>query len=169
MKFQRESGAIVSNSESILHLVMGDPGKVEFPEEVIWSLHKQAPGCVYSLAHVHPPQMPQLSGRDKTTMRAWARAMFPFPIRMTTITELPTDDPFGYEGNNYFVFLETCYMANLEAKETWEARGKEGTRTINIQEEWQKKHRIILPSHKFFPPWHGTFLVEMSYQDVDKR
>lgn len=167
MKFRREAGAIITPNHDVLHLVIGTPGATEFPEETIWKLHKQAPGCVYALAHVHPPGMTGLSGRDRTTMRAWARALYPFPIRMTTITEVNEIDS-SPQPEDYFVFKETCYIANLEAKETWEARGKEGDRVINIQEEWEKKHRVLLPSHKFFPPWHGIFLVEMAYQDIDK-
>ena len=157
MKYLRESGAIISMGNNILHLVDGEPAKTEFPEETIWALHQRAPGCVYALAHVHPPAMPQLSGRDKLTMKTWARALYPFPIRMTTITEIASGE------GDYFEFLETCYLGNLEAKETWLERGKEGNRRFTIREEWEKKHRVLLPSHKFEPPWHGLFLVEMSY------
>lgn len=157
MKYLQESGAIISHGNNILHMVLGEPGKTEFPEETIWALHKNSPGCIYALAHVHPPAMPQLSGRDKLTMKTWARALYPFPIRMTTITET------GSGEGDYFEFLETCYLGNLEAKETWIARGKEGNRVFNIIEEWEKKHRLFIPSHKFEPPWHGTFLTEISY------
>lgn len=168
MKFHQEAGAIITGSGDILHLVMGEPGKTEFPEETIWNLHQKAPGSVYALAHVHPPGMSQLSGRDRLTMRTWARAMYPFPIRMTTITEIQ-EPGSGWENvDDYFVFLETCYLGNMEAKETWEARGKSGGRTFQIIQEWEKKHRLYLPSHKFYPPWHGTFIAEMAYQSIDK-
>ena len=120
-KFAFETGAVVSNDGGILTYVDGNPGSVDFPEEFIWDLHKKSPGFVEKLAHVHPPGMIELSGRDKQTMKTWAFALHPFTLKMSTITLT------GKE-----VFQETTYLGLLEPKETWEKRGK-GIRGFEIR------------------------------------
>ncbi len=118
-KWQNEMGAIVGPNGALLHLVQGTPGHVEFPSELIWQLHKAQPGVVYELAHTHPPGMTELSSRDIQTLKTWCYALSPFPLRMSTITEI--QDP-----KNEFKrkFRETIYIGLLESKEEWIARGK---------------------------------------------
>lgn len=137
MKFQNETGAIISPQQHILQLIDGEPGKVEFPDEVIWQLHQASPGSVYALAHVHPPHMPNLSQRDITTLKAWTRALYPFPARMTTITQV------GQDGPNYII-QEKCFLGVWESKDSWILRGKATPRTFEVLSEWIKIHRIVL-------------------------
>lgn len=111
-------GAIIGPNGSLLHLVDGHPGHVDFPEEVIWNLHKGSPGVAFELAHTHPPEMTELSQRDKQTLKTWCFALAPFPLRMSTITEVRQD------GKDYKRFQETVYFGSLESKEGWIARGK---------------------------------------------
>lgn len=118
-KWQNEMGAIIAPNGSLLHLVPGTPSHVEFPSELIWKLHKAQPGVVYELAHTHPPGMTELSSRDIQTLKTWCYALEPFPLRMSTITQI--DDKGGSYGKK---FLETIYIGLLESKEEWIARGK---------------------------------------------
>lgn len=144
MKFKQESGCILAPDKRILHLVDGHPGYVDFPAGVILSLHKQSPGIVYALSHVHPNGMTGLSSTDEGTMRAWARAIYPFPIRMITITS------YNYE------FIETCYLGILESKESW----------INRKKETPRKFEIIKESEtdEFPDNWYGWVLGKRSYE-----
>lgn len=119
MKYIKEVGAVMDRDDKILSFVEGSPTHVDFPEELIWQLHKMSPGIVYKLAHTHPPGMTELSGRDEKTLKTWGIALYPFPIRMSTIT-INTD---GY-------FIETVYTCFVEPKEIWKKRGE--VRKIDI-------------------------------------
>lgn len=152
MRFQNETGAIINANRDIVHFVPGTPGAVEFPEEVIWNLHKQRPGEIYALSHVHPPQMFELSGRDIITLRTWMRALYPFPVRIITIAERHSD----YE---IIDVVETCYLAMWEAKETWKARG--GIRTWQIIDEWVR-YRVWAKGDGY-DGWYGAHLLNESY------
>lgn len=144
MKFKQETGAIIAPDKRILHLVDGYPGHVDFPAEVISELHKQSPGIVYALSHVHPDGMTGLSSTDEGTMRAWARAIYPFPIRMITIT------CYDYH------FFETCYLGILESKESWINRKKETPRKFEIIKEYE--------ADEFSDDWYGWVLEKRSYE-----
>lgn len=104
--FLSEWGALLDNQENILHLVPGT-GSVQFPAETMWELHKQSPGKIYCMAHSHPPGFLGLSDEDKSTLKAWIYALYPFPIRMSVITL--TDGGFS----------EVVVLGMLESKETW--------------------------------------------------
>ncbi len=113
MIFKRESGAIIGVDGQPLALIEGSEGAVEFPEELIWTLHKLSPGCINRLTHVHPTGMSQLSQRDLTTLKTWAFALYPFPPRLATIVEEFVEDED--------VLVERVYTGFLEPKETWKA------------------------------------------------
>lgn len=143
-KFITEMGAVISNDNDLLTYVEGTLGSVDFPEEFIWQLHKAVPGFVGKLAHTHPPGMTELSSRDELTMKAWAFALYPFPIRMSTIT-------LGGGG----FFIETTYLGLLEPKEIWIKKGKK-ERTFEIIKE--HTFEFVLP----YSGWLGL-LVKKSY------
>ncbi len=147
-KYRNEMGAIIDGNNRLLHMVDGSAGSVDFPEEVIWALHQMRPGLIFKLAHTHPPDMSNLSGRDKQTLKTWAFTLYPFPIRMSTITQI---EDYG--------FLETTYFARLEPKESWVRRGKKTARWFEI---------LIEGSEEFYIDsemgWRGV-LVEKSYEE----
>lgn len=117
MKFKSEWGAILGPDDNILRLIEGGPGNVKFPQEIIWQLHKQRPGSVYTIAHTHPPGFNTLSTMDMTLFEAWAWALYPFPLRMSLITDVSI---LGYTRNDW--------LGQLESKESWLERGKVGAR-----------------------------------------
>src|SRR5574337_1997078 len=104
MKYLQETGIILDSFKDMLHVVDGFPGHVEFPKEVIWGLHEKSGGIVYCLAHTHPPGMTHISGEDKTTLEGWARALYPFPIRMSVTTQ-----------TNSHEFTTTVFLAIYES------------------------------------------------------
>lgn len=148
--FKKESGAIVIDEWGrFAALIEGSAGHVDFPEDMIWDLHKKRPGSVFKLAHVHPDMMTDLSARDIQTLETWAFALHPFPARLSVISRI---------GENSF--LEKTYTAFLEPKSIWEARGK-GKREIT---------RILEGECEFAGagPWgadggYREFLLEKSY------
>lgn len=151
--FSHEVGAIISEQNQALSIIDGSPGHVDFPEDKIWEIHKFRPGYIHRLAHTHPTGMWEMSGRDKQTLKTWAFALYPFPIRLSTITFVHSslDNFNGFNNYDFFNvkntinsldipenfklqgFIEVTYFAELESKETWLARrtGKE-SRKINI-------------------------------------
>jgi hypothetical protein len=150
-KYKTENGVIVSSEGHGLHFVEGNPGAVEFPEELIWDIHKVQPGIIHEFAHTHPIGMWELSGRDKQTLKTWAFALYPFPARLSVLTYMP-------EAQN---FNKVTALGILESKDSWIKRGKEGAR----------KYRIILEENfsieidEWKPAWMQLLLDE-SYQQV---
>jgi len=147
MTFYRETGAIISPQKNILHLVDGSAGLTVFPPELLWKLHKTSPGIVYTLSHVHPPGMKELSEEDRTTLLAQGLAMYPFSCRIATISEC--------EGH----FHEVTYFLKLESKEEWLIR--KGKRQWEIIEESDVIHKD--PEDE--PEWYGWILLQRSYGD----
>ncbi len=156
MNFKYEVGALVDKEGQILHITEGDPGVVVFPQELIYQLHKANPGIIHCLAHTHPPGMTELSGEDKSTLKAQALWMYPFPARMSTITW--TND-LQRSGTINSGFIETRYLAFFEAKETWIARGKETPRKFYLIEELQREIWLTKNSSLY-----SRILAEMSYE-----
>ncbi len=109
LKFLHESGAVIGGSREVITMVDGEWGSVDFPEELIWKIHKENPGMIVELAHTHPPDMYQASPRDLQTLKTWAYALYPYPIRLSVISGQP-------DGSN---FKRTVYLAILEPKEIW--------------------------------------------------
>lgn len=147
-KYRNEMGALISDTNQMLHLADGNAGSVDFPEEVIWALHKTRPGLVFKLAHTHPPSMANLSGRDRQTLKTWAFALYPFPIRMSTITQV-----------GEYEFMETTYFARLESKENWIRRGKVGPRYFEIVTE--RMEEFFVDSED---GWRQV-IIEKSYEE----
>lgn len=150
--YKKENGVIVSADGHGLHFVPGNPGSVEFPEEVIWEIHKKSPGLIHELAHTHPIGMWELSGRDKQTLKTWAFAMYPYPVRLSVITYLRDTQQFH----------KVTALAILEAKETWINRGKEGKRNFNIIVE----ENLSFDWTEWKPAWMD-WLISESYQQVN--
>lgn len=118
MSFKREVGALLSPQGHILSIVYGSGGHVDFPGELAWSLHKKSPGIVYAFVHTHPPGLLELSGEDKSTLKAWALALYPFPARMGVITEASS---YGLGSGVYSIPQKKVkmYYADLEPREVW--------------------------------------------------
>lgn len=145
MNYLRETGAIISDANKIISLIDGEVGSVEFPEELIWEIHKKSPGKIFELAHTHPTDMSQASGRDKQTLKTWAFALYPYPIRLSVVTY---DSTKGY-------FSKLRYLAVLEPKELWKNSGRE------------RKFEIIIDDIKFFRETDGweKILIQKSYDE----
>ena len=112
--FKREVGALLSPQGHILSIVYGSGGHVDFPIELAWQLHKKQPGIVYAMVHSHPPGMTELSGEDKSTLKAWALTFYPFPMRMGVVTEIN-----GRMGWDIPTRKVKMYYGDLEPKEVW--------------------------------------------------
>ena len=162
--FTNEMGALLFSPNRLLCVVPGEVGHVEFPSETIWKLHKDNPGSVYALSHTHPPQFPELSARDKLTLKTWAFALFPYPARIITISESPS-----IGSNNYISVIETCYFGILESKEDWIARGKSTPRNFEIIKEWETQHYFDLDGDYGHEDWYGKHLLKKSYGNHNKR
>ena len=134
--YTTESGVVVGLQNNALHYVDGDIGHVDFPEDLIWDLHKRVPGSVYKLAHTHPPGMYQLSRRDKQTLGTWAFALYPFPARLSTITErrIMGEDT---------VFVETTYICHLESKSEWLKRKGESPSIERLMKMFPESQKIV--------------------------
>lgn len=155
INYIKETGGILSPNKTLLHLVEGNPGLVEFPEETIDCLHKNQPGIVFCLSHVHPPGMTGLSGRDEMTVRTWSYSLYPFPSRIATIAQI------SRRGDD-ITFQETIYLGILESKESWIARGKQGPRNFEIVIESKETYNY----HPDFKEegWYGNLMLEKSYK-----
>lgn len=113
-EFIREVGAILDNQDRLISVFDGEPGHVDFPNELIAKLHKMNPGYIGRFTHIHPPKCGELSGQDKKMMKNLAFVMYPFPIRLGVIYE-------DYDGT----FCENIFTCILEPKELWKVRGGE--------------------------------------------
>lgn len=155
MKYKHETGIILSPDRQVLHVVDGHPGHVEFPKSVIWALHQKNPGSVFWLAHTHPTGIPSLSSEDITTLQGWARALYPFPIRMSVTAQ-------RHDGRSPFdnLFSTTRELAIWESIESWVERGKpaEGRR-VQIFHEAYYEFRNDLSDRPF---WE-ELIVNKSY------
>ena len=148
MNFKQETGSLIDKDGNLLHIFEGSVGSVSFDPEIVWALHKTSAGIVYAFCHSHPPNMTELSSLDKELLKGWAWSFYPFPARLTVITQ--EDDHFS----------EYCYFAQVESKESWLARNKETSRKVEIILEWH----IHYQPDEGFPP-NIEVLVRESYQD----
>lgn len=124
MKYITEAGIILAQNRDILTIVDGEPGHVVFPRDLIWSLHMQNKGCIYALVHTHPPGMTNLSHEDETTLKALCQALYPFPLRLMTVTAINDQE-----------YQTTIYLGLLQSKEDWISKGKQGERKFEILTE----------------------------------
>lgn len=143
--FKNEMGAVVTPLNKVLTIVEGEVGHVDFPEEFILNIHKLSPGEAFKLAHTHPTGMIGLSTRDVMTLKTWAFTLYPFPIRMSTITFVEDH------------FRETIYLALLEPKEIWIRKGK-GERKFEVSVENSYK----ITDDQMKKGWMAT-LISKSY------
>lgn len=117
-KYTKENGAIIDPHSRILYLINGETGHVDFPEDLIWKLHKLSPGVIHAFAHTHPPEMPTLSKTDEEMLKGWCLALYPFPCRMSVITQPDVDN---------YLFAEKMFLGFVEKKKPV------------IVEEWKKE------------------------------
>jgi hypothetical protein len=146
--YKNETGVIVSEYNTPLAIIDGGVGSVEFPSEFIWDIHRARPGHVLKLAHTHPTNMWSLSERDQQTLKTWAFAMHPFPMRLSTICFMEDEQNF----------LETVYLGLIEPKEVWLARGK-GERKFTLIVEDAK---VVYPDTKHKNSWK-EWIITKSY------
>lgn len=163
MKFLNETGAIIDPHGHILHITEGEKYMVVFPQQLLHDLHKKSPGSVYLLAHTHPPGMTQLSHEDITTLKAQALAMYPFPARMSTITEVSTEEKSFVPFDDGLRMVESIYLGFWEDKDSWRARIATGAvlpRKFTVVKESQ--HTVS------FGETYSSVLSNMSYVDEEK-
>ncbi len=149
MRFVKEIGGIIDREGHLLHVVEGTPGMVVFPQEILHQLHKDNPGIIQTLAHTHPSGMTELSGEDISTLKAQALWMYPYPIRMSTITWVNG------------AFVETRWIGFWEAKELWEARGKKDARKFQMLKEVSRYLKL-----DDYMPSYQRILIEQSYEKL---
>lgn len=137
MKFKRETGAIISSSNLPIAYFMGSAGHVDFDPEVVTKIHQLNPGLIWKFAHIHPDGMTNLSNTDKSFLRTWASAMYPFPVRLTIITAINLGVDVELE--------EHSYVAMMESKAEWKKSErpfrnieiiKEEKRVLDEREQW---------------------------------
>lgn len=130
INYKHEAGMLVSENDTAINIITGGVGHVDFPEELIWDLHKHRPGYLLKLAHTHPPRMDNPSARDIQTLETWAWALYPFPIRLSVITLWDRDK-----------FVEKSYMTIIQPKEIWVEQGKN-----------KREVKTFLETQRFFRP-----------------
>jgi len=116
MKFEHETGAIIAIDGSLISMFDGEPGHVDFPDEMIQKIHKLNPGYIQRFTHTHPPGMGRPSAQDNIMMTNLAHAMYPFPVRLGIII------PDKYPDTKAHYFSELVYQWVLEPKEIWQAK-----------------------------------------------
>jgi hypothetical protein len=151
-RFKKETGAIIDYAKNILYLKEGGIGHVEFPSELIADIHKAAPGKLWGITHVHPPHVPDMSSRDELTLITWAKHVHPFPFHMQVISET---------NKNYFTI--TTWRAQLEAKEDWIERGKEGVRKVSIE----KVRRTLNAYYSLELPFSNDYFFPLLLKSYD--
>lgn len=119
--WKRECGAILDKHNNLISFFKGKSFHVDFPEETILKIHTANPNVISRLVHTHPPGMVDLSKTDERMMRSWAHAIYPFPIRLSTLTQMDC------------LFVETIYVGILEPIELWKRH--EEKRSFGIYKE----------------------------------
>ena len=155
--YEKETSGIISPDGSLLHYTEGSPANVDFPEDVVLQLHKMSPGIVFNLAHVHPPSFWSLSKRDELTLKTWARTLFPFPVRMSVITDI---EKRFYDG--YIEATEHTYVGMMESRSSWENRGKNSPREFYLKPE-KVKNYIHYFNEFQTDGWYGHILLDGAY------
>jgi len=163
-EYKAETGVIVATYGEALHIVNGEVGHVDFPEDLIWDIHKKSPGIIYKFAHTHPPEMYQMSKRDEQTLKTWAFAMYPYPVRLSTITWIFNSQTLGCSDS----FIETTYFAQLEPRNIWLARKDKAREYSEGEEPWLSRHtNVLLESQKPVNPEDSDWMkiiLERSYR-----
>jgi len=117
MKFVQETGAIIANDGGLISMFDGEPGHVDFPDQMIAQLHKLQPGYIQRFTHTHPPGMPKPSGQDNSMMSNLAMVVYPFPVRLGII--VPQSWVLAKREGE---FVENVYQWVFEPREVWQAR-----------------------------------------------
>ena len=159
MIYKQEVGILVNQHNKILHLIKGTSGSVDFPPELVWKLHKESPGIILAFVHLHPPKMYGLSGLDEELLKGWSIAFHPFPIRLTVIAE---SHNYTFSAKQT-IFRETCWFGNLESKEEWINRGKEGTRKFEIIKEWERSYTYTNDDMHYKDKDYISTVIEQGY------
>lgn len=115
MQFKNEVGAIIASDGGLINIFDGQPGHVDFPDELIRNIHKLSPGYINRFTHTHPPGLGRPSQQDNSMMSNLAMVMYPFPVRLGIII------PTAHMGEDHF-FEENVYQWALEPRELWRAR-----------------------------------------------
>lgn len=145
MKFLQETGAIISQGGQALAYYDGNKGEVTFDFETIMALHKASPGCIWKFAHTHPMGMEELSETDKTFLKTLSPILYPFPVRLSTVTFVGPDHP-----------VENHYVAIIESKESWK-KSDNKFREIRIVKENREYF------YKYDLQWKD-YLINRSYE-----
>jgi len=162
MKFIKEKGIIIDNYKKVISSFLGTPGSVDFPADIIVELHKKAPGCIGRFVHTHPPGIVQLSDTDMNEfMKPWARALHPWPVRLSTVTVTGEFDAGAWGLNRIHVFSESIYVAILQPKSLWKESGEE--RELSI--EMESRHQYHFNSEENRLPTYIKQVIHQSYEE----
>lgn len=151
ISFIKETGFILAPYHRILSIIEGESLSVNFPSELILQLHKMSPGIVYELAHTHPDGMSALSARDEQTLKTLTHTLYPFSIRMSTITKIKHND-----------FIKTTYLAYLEPKEFWLPEKQIRSRKFSIIVE--HVYEFTYSEYLHFQSPSIALLIDKSYE-----
>jgi hypothetical protein len=166
MDFRNETGAIIAEDGSLISIFRGEPGHVEFPDELIAKIHKMNPGYINRFTHTHPPGMSKPSQQDDIMMSNLAVVMYPFPVRLGVIVpgiSAPTTMAKMNEGHGEPRFVENVYQWVFEPREIWEARKKIQSDTKRTIAKYRVDSLgfIYRPERKCWQDW----IVEESYHE----
>ena len=123
MNFKNEVGAIIASDEGLISMFDGEPGPVDFPDELIQKIHRLNPGYINRFTHTHPPGVNKPSERDNKMMTNLAFSLYPFPVRLgIIIPDKGSVEDSYYSYGKHHEFVEYIYQWVLEPKEVWEER-----------------------------------------------
>lgn len=160
IKFEHETGAIIDNSGDLVSIFDGEPGHVDFPDEMIQRLHSLSPGFIGRFTHTHPPGMAKPSNQDNMMMRNLAFSLYPYPVRLGIIVPTHVDE---LSKKNDIYFEENVYQWVLEPKEIWKSKKMMQNDTKRAIVFERIKSRIILyKPHVPAMSWEH-WIIERSY------
>ena len=123
MQFKTEVGAIIAEDGGLINMFDGEPGHVDFPDEMIARIHQMRPGYIQRFTHTHPPGMWKPSSQDNSMMSNLAVVMYPFPVRLGIIVPLRGSIEEGHDlSEKYYQFMEYVYQWVFEPKEIWKKK-----------------------------------------------
>lgn len=163
MQFKNEVGAIIAEDGGLISMFDGQPGHVDFPDDLIANLHQKRPGYIERFTHTHPPGLGRPSGQDNSMMSNLAVVMYPFPVRLGIIVPLRSsisDSKSQYDG--YYEFVEHTYQWVFEPRSIWKTRKMLQNDTKRAIVYSRVKSKIFTYSKETTDSWQD-WIIERSY------
>lgn len=160
MTFKHETGAIIGPENGLVSIFDGEPGYVDFPDDLIAKLHKMNPGYINRFTHTHPPGLDTPSDQDNSMMSNFAMIMYPFPVRLGIIV------PYRGQFFSPFVpnlnFIENIYQWVFKPREIWQKEKmvqNDIKRSIVFKKINTKMINYVQGENKSWEDW----IIERSY------